>query len=122
MPVPLEPCALLTRAEVSAALGAAAGAGIPDKTRGGNRCQWSSPDQQRIVYLTIVQAWDFQLARTGGGKLVHGIGEEAVWATGSLFIRKGSVYVQVGLYLSDTSMKAMDPEILDLGKAVAGRM
>ena len=118
----VEPCALLTRAEVAAALGAAAGPGSPDKARGCNRCQWTSPDEQKIAFVTIVQAWDFQLARTGGGKLVHGIGEEAVWATGSLFIRKGSAFVQVGLYLGDTSMKAMDPEILELGKAAAGRM
>jgi hypothetical protein len=57
-----------------------------------------------------------------GGKPVPGIGDKAIWASGSMFVQKGGKYVQVGLYLNETSMKTMDPALVPLAKTVAGRM
>lgn len=119
---PLDLCALITRSEASAALGAAVEPGSPERALGSYACRWYSPDGEKELFVTVVQARDVQRARSFGGRLVPGIGEEAVWALGSLFIRKGASCVQVGLHLSANSMKAMDQEILTLGRAVAGRM
>jgi hypothetical protein len=57
-----------------------------------------------------------------GGKAVPGVGDKAIWSSGSLFVQKGGKVAQVGLYLSAASMEKMDPAIVTLGRAAAGRM
>lgn len=121
-PAARDACALVSAADAAAALGAAAGRGRPERAQGSNACRWAGPDPERHLFVAIVPAGDLHRARSFGGRPLTGIGDEAVWFLGTLFIRKGLLCVQVSLYLGPDSMKAMDAEILTLGRAVAGRM
>jgi hypothetical protein len=100
-------------------------ASLPGKarsTRHGSSCRYYSPNHQMNVFVQTIGAGDMIGAGQLGGKPVPGIGDKAIWASGSLFVQKGGNYAQVGLYRSAASMQQMDPQIVALGKAAAGRM
>jgi hypothetical protein len=116
------PCALVTAAEASAAMHVKALPGKAHNGRGGASCRYYSPNHQMNVFVQTIGADDMTGAMQFGGKPVPGIGDQAVWAAGSLFVKKGGNYAQVGLYLSPASMQKMDPAVIPLGKAAASRM
>lgn len=122
LPGALDPCALITVAEATAAMGVPSQAGLRHSGRAGESCRFYSPDHQMNVFVKLAEAGDLMGARQLGGKTMPGIGDEAVWAGGTIFIRKGAHFASVGLYLNANSMKSIDPQLLVLGKAAAGRM
>jgi hypothetical protein len=119
---PSNPCTLVTTAEAASAMGTASLPGKPHTSRGTTSCRFYSSDHTKNVYVQIVEAGDMIGAGQLGGKPVAGIGDKAVWASGSMFVQKGAKYVQVGLYRSAASMEKMDPQIVPLARTVAGRM
>jgi len=116
------PCALVTAADASTAMGVASLPGKPHTSRRGSSCRYYSPNHQMNVYVQNVTAGDLIGATQLGGRAVSGIGDKAIWSAGSMFVQKGGKVVQVGLYLSPASMQKMDPAIVPLAKTVAGRM
>jgi hypothetical protein len=127
MPVPAaagttNACALVTAAEASSAMGVTS---LPPKarpTRRGTSCRYYSPDHKMNVFVQTVTGGDLIGAAQLGGTAVPGVGDKAIWAAGSLFIRKGNNSAQIGLYRSAASMEHMEPAIVTLGKTAAGRM
>ncbi|HEY0396423.1 MAG TPA: hypothetical protein VGD01_18245 [Candidatus Elarobacter sp.] len=118
----VDPCKLVTTAEASAAMGTRSLPGAPHKGRTGSSCRYYSADHKMNVFVQAIGPGDLQGAGQLGGKNVSGIGDQAIWASGSLFIRKGGNFAQVGLYRSAGSMEHMDPQIVPLGKVAASRM
>jgi hypothetical protein len=118
----VDPCKLVTTAEASTAMGASSLPGKLHKGRAGSSCRYYSPDHKMNVFVQAIGPADMQGASQLGGKNVSGIGDQAVWAAGSLFIRKGGNFAQVGLYRTAGSMEHMDPQIIPLAKAAASRM
>lgn len=115
-------CALVTAAEASTAMRVTSLPGKARATRRGSSCRYYSPDHKMNVFVQTAEAGDMIGAAQLGGKAVAGIGDKAVWSSGSLFVQKGGKVAQVGLYLSAASMQKMDPAIVTLGRAAAGRM
>jgi hypothetical protein len=115
-------CALVTTAEASTAMRVASLPGKARPTRKGSSCRYYSPDHRMNVFVQTVGADDMVGAGQLGGKPVAGVGDRAIWASGSLFIQKHGQYAQIGLYLSPASMEKMDPAIIPLGKTAASRM
>ncbi|HXY49035.1 MAG TPA: hypothetical protein VEI01_06255 [Terriglobales bacterium] len=107
----VDPCSLLSQAQVSAALGAdvAEGKRVTPKL-----CDWSVPGQSpgmraKKVTITMLEPQGFSNAKLqgGGGNItktpVSGIGDEAVYGTTSglattLSVRKGSVAFTVHVW------------------------
>ncbi len=118
----LNACVLVTVPEATAAMGAPSLPGKPRGTRHGTSCRFYSADHQKNVFVQTIQAGDMLGAAQLGGKPVAGIGDKAIWASGSLFVQKGANYAQIGLYRNAASMQQMDPQIVPLGKIAAGRM
>jgi hypothetical protein len=116
------PCALVTSAEATTAMGVASLPGKAHAGRLGSSCRYYSADHTKNVFVQIVSAGDMMGAVQIGGKPVSGIGDKAFWASGSMFVKKGGSFVQVGLYLNAKSMEKMDPAIVPLAKTVASRM
>jgi len=105
---PADACALLTAAQVSAALGVTAGEG---KAVVPSLCQWTAPGKDRgseRVAVTIGNAQKFAYAKTPVNSPsikkipVSGVGDEAVFGTtagqaASINVKKGDVYFAVSL-------------------------
>ena len=102
---PPAPCSLLTTAEVSAALGAAAGEG---KAVTPKLCQWAANGGWQKVALTLSDAHRFAYAKMPVNSPsitktpVSGVGDEAVYGTtagqaASITVKKGDSYFSVSL-------------------------
>ncbi len=105
---PADACALLTAAQVSAALGVTAGEG---KAVVPSLCQWTAPGKDRgseRVAVTIGNAQKFAYAKTPVNSPsikkipVSGVGDEAVFGTtagqaASINVKKGDIYFAVSL-------------------------
>ncbi len=115
-------CGLVTTAEASSAMGTASLPGKAHTSRRSTSCRYYSSDHTKNVFVQTSEAGDMMGAGQIGGKPVAGIGDKAVWAAGSMFVQKGGKYMQVGLHRNAASMQKMDPQIVALAKAVAGRM
>jgi hypothetical protein len=115
-------CGLVTAAEASAAMRVTSLPGKARATKRGSSCRYYSPDHKMNVFVQTAEAGDMIGAAQLGGKAVPGVGDKAIWSSGSLFVQKGGKVVQVGLYLSAASMEKMDAAIVPLGRAAAGRM
>ena len=115
-------CGLVTAAEASAAMRVTSLPGKRRPTRRGSSCRYYSPNHQMNVFVQTAEAGDMIGAAQLGGKAVPGVGDKAIWSAGSLFVQKGGKVAQVGLYLNPASMQKMDPAIVTLGRAAAGRM
>ena len=116
------PCALVTTADASTAMGVTSLPGKPHTSRHASSCRFYSADHKKNVFVQTLDADDMAGAAQIGGKSVPGIGDKALWIAGSMYVKKGGNYMQVGLYLKPESMKTMDPAIIPLSKTVAGRM
>lgn len=101
-----DPCALVTQAEVSSAVGGNVGAAQPIGTKG---CQWSTDDVdarrgKTTVTLTVAEARAFPTTPLPGVAMtpVGGIGDEAVFTSvgplTTLAVRKGSATLVVRVY------------------------
>ena len=99
------PCSLLTTAEVSAVVGATAGAGQPIGTTG---CSWSAPHVITTVSLWDLTSWEkLKVPMPGMSKSsVAGLGDDAILSTvgpsgkemSSLAIKKGNKAYVVKVY------------------------
>lgn len=112
-----DPCALITKEEIEAALGAP----ISEVTSDGNDCTYH-PAEGSLKGAMVSAEWEeAEAAMTGAragvkmvglGEAVSGIGDEAVFMPpGVLYVRKGDVFITINLYYAD------DP--LDKTKALA---
>ncbi|GAB7048239.1 hypothetical protein [Catenuloplanes indicus] len=92
-----DPCTLLSDAEVTSLTGRDItqidedGAPTGDVTR---YCQWQQNSGQLAVFLTRTTAGDFQLA-IAEAEPVDGVGEDAFWLSGHLFVLYGTVQIDV---------------------------
>ncbi|GAB7040196.1 MULTISPECIES: hypothetical protein [Catenuloplanes] len=92
-----DPCTLLSEAEVTALTGRDITQidedGVPagDTTR---YCQWQQNSGQLAIFLSRTTAADFQLA-IDGAEPVDGVGEDAFWLSGHLFVLYGTVQIDV---------------------------
>lgn len=105
---PTDACALLTAAQISAALGVTAGEG---KAVGPSLCQWTAPGKNggsERVAVTIGNAQKFAYAKVPVNSPsikkipVSGVGDDAVFGTtaglaASINVKKGDVYFAVSL-------------------------
>jgi hypothetical protein len=100
----IQPCALLTQAQVSAALGVGVDAGQAIGTTG---CQWSPPKQPGVI--VTVSLWDgtkFAAGKAATPSIpkepVTGLGDDAYFAIvghlTSLSVKKGAVNVVFHVY------------------------
>jgi hypothetical protein len=116
------PCTLVTTAEATTAMGVTSLPGKPHTSRRSSSCRFYSADHTKNVFVQTLDAGDMTGAAQIGGKPVPGIGDKALWVAGSMYVKKGGNYMQVGLYRNAASMQKMDPAIIPLAKTVAGRM
>jgi hypothetical protein len=96
-------CGLLTRAEVAALSGGHQvtqvdkdGAAADATTR---HCQWQMSGARLAVFLSKTTGSDFRAAHSQGQK-VTGVGDEAVSDSGHLYVRTGSIEIDVYATLS----------------------
>ena len=86
-----DPCALLTQAEVDAAAGQPLGAG--EQTTSLDDCQWTNKDFSASVDVTVSDWTGIKNAATSNGTKspppAPGIGDEAYYYPGLLYVRKG---------------------------------
>ncbi len=87
-----DPCSVLTQAEVDTAVGQPLGPGKPTAPLG--NCVWSNSDFSAGVDVTVSDWSSINNAATGGGTkppppAVAGVGDEAFWYQGFLYVRKG---------------------------------
>jgi hypothetical protein len=109
---PVAPCALLTQAQVNAALGVTAGPGQGSA----KLCRWGEPGAagaRKAVVVTLQDAQAFAFAKAPSS----GIGDDAVYVTitgvtSTLTVKKGDVYFEVHVYgLADAETKAVEKTI-----------
>jgi hypothetical protein len=118
-----DPCALVTQAEASKAVGASVAAGVPSKGPLGAACRYATADHMKWVYVQTMSASSVTtMASAMHPKSLSGFPGTAYWMSGSVFFSKGQSAGQVGLHLGATSMSAMDPGIVPLAKIAAGRL
>ncbi|MDP9116924.1 MAG: hypothetical protein M3O28_06645 [Actinomycetota bacterium] len=122
----VDPCSLLTQAEVDAAAGQALGPGKP--TIPHYDCTWTTSDFAASVTLTISDWTAIKAAATGNGHPptpVSGVGDEALTKGGGLlYVRKGSagfLLMIAGAHLDSLPDKGLAAEKV-LAAAVFGRL
>ena len=105
---PVDPCSLLTRAEVSAALGVT----VPAPKPPGKICRWAPADGRPggpAVVLTLQDAKAFEFAKAPATSAnvtktpASGIGDDAVFntigvVTAMLMVKKGDTYFELHVY------------------------
>jgi hypothetical protein len=119
------PCKLVSRAEAARAMGEASSPAIVSTFRGNASCRYYNAAKTKNVFLRNVSFPEFasaKLSRSGKPVPVPGVGDEAFWMLGSLFVRKAGNYEQVSLYLSANSTIRMEPGLPSLSKLAASRM
>ncbi len=119
---PVAPCALLTQAQVNAALGVTAGPGQGSA----KLCRWGEPGAagaRKAVVVTLQDAQAFAFAKAPSSSThtvktpASGIGDDAVYVTitgvtSTLTVKKGDVYFEVHVYgLADAETKAVEKTI-----------
>jgi hypothetical protein len=116
-----DPCKLVTQSEASAALGVAAQAGIAKTGLYGPACRYYNADHTKNVYVALLNESASSMTVLHP-KPISGFPGEAYWMSGSIFFFKGDQGLQVGLYLSSSSMSKMDPALVPLAKTAASRL
>ena len=106
---PLDPCSLLTPAQVGDALGVAVGAGKST----GQICRWAAPGGRPgmspalVLTLQDAKAFDFAKKPSASANLVKtpvsGVGDDAVFntigaITATLHVKKGDTYFELHVY------------------------
>lgn len=105
-----DPCALITKEEIEAALGAP----ISDVTSDGSDCTYH-PAEGSLKGAMVTAEWEEAAAAMTGakagikmvglGEAVSGIGDEAVFMPpGVLYARKGDVLITINLYYADNPL------------------
>lgn len=127
----IDACALLTSAEIQAALGKPIGAGVKEDPSGNSTgCDWEGANETDGVAITLTidefdQEFWTTVKGTEGVEPMSGIGEEAVrgWVTTSLLmVKHESMEIDlavVSVFLEDPAIKAA---LETLGKLVVSRL
>lgn len=115
-------CSLITQTEAGAAMGETAQPGIKGTDSGDASCRFYNATKSKNVFISVIDPQMLDAYAKMGGKPVDGIGDKAVWTSGSIFFAKGSKALQVGLYLNPASLTTMDASEPALAKAAAGRL
>ena len=94
----VDPCTLLSKAEVSALAGGKSvvqvdpdGADETDTTR---FCQWQLSGARLAIFLSPTTASEFSQAK-GDSRAVDGVGDAAFMASGHLYVRSGNLQIDV---------------------------
>jgi hypothetical protein len=101
---PVDPCSLLTTAQVSSAIGGAAQAGKPIYTTG---CSWSSTSPKAMVTISFDNLGTYASLKDANSPMIvkttiSGVGDDAffkslgAWTT--LTVKKGDAYFVVRVY------------------------
>ncbi len=119
----VNPCSLVTPVQASAALGERA---MPpqilhDASQSG--CRWLNKSQSRNLFVTIEASNIFALVqKSGPWKVVHGVGDAALWSAGWIYVRKHKTYLGIELDRSPQSTNSIDPRLLTLARAIVARL
>lgn len=119
------PCKLVSQAEAAKAMGEASRPGIASRVPNNVSCRYYNTAKTKNVFVRNMSSSEFATSKgfQGGHPVpVRGVGDEAFWMLGSLFIREGTNYEQLSLFLSTNSMKRMEPNLPALGRLVASHM
>ena len=118
-----DPCKLVSQAEASKALAAAAQAGEKAQGTSGATCRYYSPDHTKNVFVQMMSPATVNgMESTLHLKPLAGVSVPAYWLAGSVFMAKGAQAAQVTLYTGVSSMQKMEPGLVPLAKLVAGRL
>lgn len=134
---PADACALLTKAEVDAAMGVSMG---PAKalTASGKACQWRQVVKQgapdAIVDVTIIEARGYEMGKAAGssGKIkittIGSLGDEAYSSEmnggkmTALRLKKGGTYVAVHVWGAGVPIAEIAPKELAIAKVIAPKL
>jgi hypothetical protein len=123
----VDPCSLLTTAQVSSAIGGTAQAGKPISTTG---CSWSSTAPKAMITISFDNLSTFANLKAASSPVVvktpiSGVGDDAFYNTmgpmTTLTVKKGATYFVVRVYGITDPAKQKDIE-KTLGAAAAARM
>ena len=120
---PLDPCTLLTQAQVSQAFGETAMPAQRQQSAPGHPiCAWLNASQSKTLYVMIASRKTMPPPWWKAAVPVKGIGDKALWSSGWIYVRKHTNRVAIELILSPDSEKRMDPQLLWLAKQVVARV
>ena len=119
----LDPCKLLTQAQVSQAFGeCAASAQRQSSAPGHPICGWLNASQSKTLYVMIASRKTMPPPWWKTAVPVRGIGDKAFWSSGWMYVQKHTNSVAIELILSPNSAKHMDHQLLTLAKEITARM
>jgi len=129
--VPGDACALLTKGEIDAAMGAPMG---NPKSITAKACQWRQPVKQgepgAIVDVTIIDARGYNVGKAiaGSSKFkvvpVGALGDEAYYSAStdgkqnSLRVKKGETYFAIHVWGAGVPIPQIEPKSMALAKAI----
>lgn len=123
VPAPLDPCHLLTQAQVSQALGEQATPAERQQSAHSHPiCGWFNATKSKTLYVMIASRRTMPPPWWKTAVPVYGVGDKALWSSGWMYVRKHANRVAIELVLSPGSVKRMDPQLLSLAKEAAARM
>jgi hypothetical protein len=118
-----DPCKLVSQAEASKALGAAAEAATESQGTSGATCRYYNSDHTKNVFVQMMSpATVSGMESTLHLKPLAGVSAPAYWLAGSVFMVKRAQAVQLTLYMGMGSMTKMEPGVVPLAKLVAARL
>ena len=115
-----DPCALISVAEVSEAMGRPSKAGELTHPFHGNRCRFYDATSQYEIFLQTVDPVLIK-AVLKDATAIPGMGDWAYWSAGAVYVGKGNQALMIGFQLPHT-LTAMTPAAEKLARTVAGRM
>ncbi|MDA8114251.1 MAG: hypothetical protein M0Z43_05945 [Acidithiobacillus sp.] len=120
---PLDPCKLLTQAQVSQAFGERVAPAQRQPSASGHPiCGWRNASQSKTLYVMIASRKTMPPPWWKTAIPVRGIGDKAFWSSGWMYVKKHASGVAIELILSPNSAKHMDPQLLTLAKEITARM
>lgn len=120
---PLDPCTLLTQAQVSQAFAEPATPAQRQQSAPGQPiCGWLNASQSKTLYVMIASRKTMPPPWWKTAVPVSGVGDKALWSSGWMYVRKHTNRVAIELILSPDSANRMDPQLLRLAKEAAARM
>ncbi len=120
---PLDPCTLLTQAQVSRAFGERATPAQRQPAAAGHPiCGWLNASQSKTLYVMVASRSTLPPPWWKTAVPVHGVGDKALWSAGWMYVRKHADRIAIELVLSPSSTTHMDPQLLALAKDVAARL
>jgi hypothetical protein len=119
----LNPCSLLTRAQVSKAFGErSTAAQLQPSAPGHPVCGWLNASQTKTLYVTIASRDTMPPPWWKSARPFPVSGALAWWSSGWAYVKKHGNAAAIELILSPNSVKRPDPQLLAIAKAVAARM